>query len=101
VDGDGSLRAVVRDIGADRQALVELTSQRAFLRQVLDLDPNLIFAKDRDGRFTLANRAVASIYGVTPSELVGRRTPTSTPTGRDRTLPRRRSCGHELAAPRC
>ncbi len=69
---DGALRAVVRDIGAERQALVELASQRAFLRQVLDLDPNLIFAKDREGRFTLANRAVASIYGVTPSELVGK-----------------------------
>jgi PAS domain S-box-containing protein len=71
-DERGVLRAVVRDRGGERQALVELTAQRAFLRQVLDLDPNLIFAKDRDGRFTLANRAVASIYGVTPSELVGR-----------------------------
>jgi PAS domain S-box-containing protein len=44
----------------------------AFLRQVLDLDPNLIFAKDRDGRFTFANLAVAAIYGVAPSELVGK-----------------------------
>ena len=55
-----------------RQGKVEMTSQRAFLRQVLDLDPNLIFAKDREGRFTLANRAVAAIYGVTPRELVGK-----------------------------
>jgi PAS domain S-box-containing protein len=57
---------------AESQGKVELISQREFLRQVLDLDPSLIFAKDREGRFTLANRAVASIYGVTPSELVGR-----------------------------
>jgi PAS domain S-box-containing protein len=54
------------------QGQVELTSQLEFLRQVLDLDPSLIFAKDREGRFTLANRAVASIYGVTPAELVGK-----------------------------
>ena len=71
-DADGSVRAVVRDIGHERKALLDLTSQGAFLRQVLDLDPNLIFAKDRDGRFTLANRAVAAIYGVTASELVGK-----------------------------
>jgi len=71
-EGDAAFLAVIRDIGPERQALIELTSQRAFLRQILDLDPNLIFAKDRDGRFTLANRAVAAIYGVTPSELVGK-----------------------------
>jgi len=71
-DGDGTFLAVIRDIGAERQTLLDLTAQQAFLRQILDLDPSLIFAKDRDGRFTLANRAVASIYGVTPSELVGK-----------------------------
>jgi len=71
-DDGGVCRAVIRDIGAERRAAVELISQRTLLRQVLDLDPSLIFAKDREGRFTLANRAVASIYGVTPAELVGR-----------------------------
>ena len=71
-DDAGVCRAVIRDLGAERRAVGELISQRALLRQVLDLDPNLIFAKDREGRFTLANRAVASIYGVTPEELVGR-----------------------------
>ena len=64
--------AVLRDISDERRTLIDLTSQTTFLRQVLDLDPNLIFAKDREGRFTLANRAVASIYGVSPSELVGK-----------------------------
>jgi len=71
-DDAGVCHAVVRDLGAERRATDELISQRALLRQVLDLDPSLIFAKDRDGRFTLANRAVASIYGVTPEELVGK-----------------------------
>ncbi len=71
-DASSEVRAVIRDIGAERQELVDLTSRSAFLRQVLDLDPSLIFAKDREGRFTFANRAVASIYGVTPSELVGK-----------------------------
>src|SRR5262249_40949141 len=41
-------------------------------RQVLDLDPNLIFAKDRQGRFTLVNRATAAAYGTTVDELLGK-----------------------------
>jgi PAS domain S-box-containing protein len=39
---------------------------------VIDTDPNLIFAKDRDGRFTLANKAVADMYGTTVDDLIGR-----------------------------
>ena len=35
-----------------------LAAQESFLRQVLDINPNLIFAKDREGRFTLVNQAV-------------------------------------------
>ena len=46
--------------------------QRAFLRQVIDINPNFIFAKDRDGRFTLANQAVADAYGVRVEDLIGR-----------------------------
>lgn len=50
----------------------ELENQRTFLRQVLDLNPHFIFAKDRQGRFTLANEALADAYGATPSELIGK-----------------------------
>ena len=42
------------------------------LRQIIDLVPNLIFAKDRNGKFLLANKALADIYGITPDELTGR-----------------------------
>ncbi len=50
----------------------ELESQRAFLYQVIDINPHLVFAKDRDGRFTLVNQAVAALYGTTVSGLIGR-----------------------------
>jgi two-component system sensor kinase FixL len=39
---------------------------------VLDTTPNFIFAKDRDGRFTLANQALADVYGVRVEDLIGR-----------------------------
>lgn len=50
----------------------QLDSQRKYLRKVIDLNPNLIFAKNRRGEFTLANNAVAKSYGTTVSELLGK-----------------------------
>ena len=49
-----------------------LRQQRQFLRQVIDIDANTIFAKDRQGRFTLVNQALADIYGTTVENLVGK-----------------------------
>jgi len=47
--------------------------QQEFLRQVIDLNPNLIFVKDWDGRFTLVNRALAEMYGARVQDLIGKR----------------------------
>ncbi|HEX6387109.1 MAG TPA: PAS domain S-box protein, partial [Anaerolineae bacterium] len=55
-----------------RQAQAALEEQRAFLRQVIDLNPSFIFAKDRQGRFTLANKALADAYGTTVDQMVGK-----------------------------
>jgi PAS domain S-box-containing protein len=49
-----------------------LEKERAFLRQVIDIVPNFIFAKDREGRFTLANQATAEAYGTTAENLIGK-----------------------------
>ena len=50
----------------------ELSQQRSFLRQVIDMCPNYIFVKDREGRFTLVNRALADTRHCQPDELIGR-----------------------------
>ena len=55
-----------------RRADQRLAEQQAYLRQVLDINPAFVFAKDRQGRFILANRAVAEAYGTTVSGLLGR-----------------------------
>lgn len=57
--------------GRRREAELALQQQHAFLRQVIDLNPNLIFAKDRHGRFTLVNEAAAAFYGRTVDQLLG------------------------------
>jgi PAS domain S-box-containing protein len=79
----GSSVYIAREIERSRQLVLreqlerrrrehELDQQRAFLRQVLDVNPHLIFAKDRHGRFTLVNQAVAEVYGATVEGLIGR-----------------------------
>ncbi|HZM47749.1 MAG TPA: EAL domain-containing protein [Burkholderiales bacterium] len=57
---------------ARRKAEEEIERQRAFLRQVIDLDRARIFAKDREGRFTLANQALAEAYGCAVEDVLGR-----------------------------
>lgn len=63
---------ILRDIGERKRAEAELRRSHLFLRQVIDTAPNLIFAKDRAGRFAMANKAVADWYGTTVEDLIGK-----------------------------
>jgi two-component system, LuxR family, sensor kinase FixL len=47
---------------------MRLSQQR--LRQVIDLVPHMIFAKDRDGRLVLANQAMADTLGIPVDQLI-------------------------------
>jgi two-component system, LuxR family, sensor kinase FixL len=74
-DGNGTFLGYIGtriDMTERRQAEESVRQQQAFLRQVIDINPNFIFAKDREGRFTLANRTVADAYGVSVDKLIGK-----------------------------
>jgi PAS domain S-box-containing protein len=60
------------DITERKQLDDRLKRERAFLRQVIDINPNFMFAKDRAGRFTLVNQAVADAYGTTVENVIGK-----------------------------
>jgi two-component system sensor histidine kinase TtrS len=55
-----------------RLAEETLRLSEARLRQIIDLVPHMIFAKDRQGRFLLANRTTAEAYDMTVEELTGK-----------------------------
>ncbi len=55
-----------------QRAQAALRDSERLLRQIIDLVPHFIFAKDTQGRFLLANQAVADAYGATVTELLGR-----------------------------
>ncbi|MEO5863837.1 MAG: PAS domain S-box protein [Nitrospiraceae bacterium] len=74
-DTDGTplrMTGVNYDITERKRAEEELRESHSFLRQILDINPNFIFAKDRDGRFTLVNKTLADAYGATVDELIGK-----------------------------
>lgn len=54
------------------QYLTEISDQRRYLRRIIDLNPSFIFAKNREGQFTMANKAVAKAYGTTADGLLGK-----------------------------
>jgi len=49
----------------------ELDRNRESLRQVIDLMPNMIYAKNREGEFILVNRTMADSLGTTVEALTG------------------------------
>jgi len=59
------------DITDRRRTEDALRESEARLRQVIDLVPHFIFAKDRQGHFILVNQAVADNYGTTVEQLTG------------------------------
>lgn len=72
-EGPTVLRGFMIDITQRKMAEDEAEGQRTFLRQVIDISPNFIFSKDREGRFTLVNKAVADAYGTSVRNLTGRK----------------------------
>jgi PAS domain S-box-containing protein len=65
-------RQLEAEVSMRRHAEEALRESETKLRQVIDLVPNFIFAKDRNGRFVLANKAVADAFGTTVEELTGK-----------------------------
>ncbi|HMN89637.1 MAG TPA: PAS domain S-box protein [Saprospiraceae bacterium] len=50
----------------------KLQQQGLYLQHLIDLYPNFMFAKDREGRYTMANKALANFFGLTKDELIGK-----------------------------
>ena len=70
--GKPARAAAIRDITERKRAEEAFEAQRLFLRKIIDLDPNLIFAKDRQGAFTLVNQSIATAYGTSVENLIGK-----------------------------
>lgn len=73
-DEHGMLRGgfgTTEDVTDIKSAQEALQNERAFLRQIIDAAPSMIFVKDLKGQFLLGNEALAQCYGTSPENLIG------------------------------
>ncbi len=64
---------ISRDVSTQKQAEIELSRERDLLRTITNNIPDLIYVKDRHGRFVTGNTAVLKLFGVESSkDLVGK-----------------------------
>jgi PAS domain S-box-containing protein len=73
-DGQHLIIGCVLDVTEQVRYREALAAQHNFLRMVIDNLPQLIYTKDTESRFTLANKAVATLLtgGADPSKLIGK-----------------------------
>lgn len=64
--------AAVRDITERRIWEQKTKEKEVFLREILNASPNLIFVKDRNGKYVEVNNALANFFGKSPDYLVGK-----------------------------
>ena len=71
-DGSRRLVGVFSEITSRKKYEMALEATREELRKIIDLVPDLVFVKDREGEYLLANEATAAAYGLTQEEVEGR-----------------------------
>lgn len=59
-------------IGRLRVSYLLAEQHRKLLTSVLDTNPNVICIKDKNGKFRLANRALADLFGVSVDTMIGK-----------------------------
>lgn len=61
-----------QDISLRKEFEQSLAESEGLLRRVIDAMPHIVILKDAEGRFVLANKAVARLYGSTPEAMIGK-----------------------------
>jgi PAS domain S-box-containing protein len=61
-----------KEISYRKEAEIAIEQQKDFLRLLIDMNPNLIFVRDREGKYVLVNEAFARFNNVTPKDMIGR-----------------------------
>ncbi|GHA87565.1 CHASE3 domain-containing protein [Cognatilysobacter bugurensis] len=70
IPDEGAL-AIVRDVTEAMRNRRDILDRRAFLRSIVDTDENLIFVRDPEGRFVLANLALCDLLHLDPAQVEG------------------------------
>ncbi|MCB2173789.1 PAS domain-containing protein [bacterium] len=70
-DPDNRIVVAHEDISSIKKTQIELKNREILLDSIVNVSPNLVFVKDRTGRYLIANEALAAMYGMQPDEMIG------------------------------
>jgi PAS domain S-box-containing protein len=65
-------RGIIIDLSEAKKAEESEILLKEQLKQILNLVPSYIFAKDYDGKFLMVNKSLADLFGATPEEVIGK-----------------------------
>lgn len=69
---DGRLQGIVRDITERKKTDEQLKESEERYSAFINADIDMIFVKDEDRRYLMANKAMAAFFGKAPDELIGK-----------------------------
>ena len=61
-----------KEVSFRKGAEIAIEQQKDFLRMLIDMNPNMIFVKDKDGKLVLVNEAFAKFHNSTTADMVGK-----------------------------
>lgn len=65
--------AIIEDITEMKNREEHIIAQRRYLHTIIDQNPNVIVVKDYEGKFILANQAIAKLYDTTVENMIGKK----------------------------
>jgi PAS domain S-box-containing protein len=65
---------LIEEIVERKQIQIALKAQKDFLQNIIDINPNIIFVKDDQGKFILVNQVFADFQGISIEEILGKTT---------------------------
>ena len=64
------LMVIIQNISSEKAAILDAHHRREYLRQIIDVDPNFIYVKSREGKVIVANKTIADFFGIPVKEFL-------------------------------